>query len=479
MEIQLRDTQSRTIAPLPKPKSGDPFRYYCCGPTVYGPAHIGNFRSFVIQDVLRRLLEIQEYNPFHVRNITDVDDKTIRRSQEESLPLSLFTEKWTKRFHTDCKTLNIITPHKEPKATEHIDAQIQLIDKLIKKGHAYMATDGSVYYKVSSFSEYGKLSHLDKRNIATQATNSAGEANDADEYDRECINDFALWKARKPEDGPNFWNSPWGEGRPGWHIECSAMAMAYLGETLDLHGGGIDLCFPHHENEIAQAEAATGRPFTRHWFHIAHLMVEGQKMSKSLGNLYTVNDIQEKGYSPMALRYCLISGHYHQPFNFTFDGLNAARSALEKLSKFAYQLMTLSQTETAIFNTWCNTHVSDISWGPFSKSWYALAQDLNIPSALGEVFTSIKQISINSLSAVEAADILKSLARVLYALGLNLDIQSKASVTVPEEVQLIAQKRWDAKKNKDFKTADSLRSELEKLGWKVLDNKDGFEVEKI
>ena len=270
---------------------GQSVRFYGCGPTVYGPAHIGNFRTFVMQDVFRRVLETSGQQTFHVRNLTDVDDKTIRQSQEEGIKLQDFTANWTTRFQNDCELLNLMAPHIEPSAVGHIPEQITLIERLIEKDKAYQAKDGSVYFRVEAFAEYGRLSRLADREITT----SAPVRETSDEYDRDSAADFALWKARRPEDGENFWNSPWGEGRPGWHIECSAICMKHLGESFDLHSGGVDLVFPHHENEIAQVEAVTCKTFARHWFHSAHLMVEGQKMSKSLGNLYTLSDLAEKG----------------------------------------------------------------------------------------------------------------------------------------------------------------------------------------
>jgi cysteinyl-tRNA synthetase len=247
--IKLYDTLSRTEREL-APEDGKVFRFYCCGPTVYGPAHIGNFRTFVVQDLFRRVLELTGVKTKHVRNLTDVDDKTIRQSQAEGKTLTEFTNFWTEKYHEDCKKLNILTPAVEPGAVEHIPQQIALIERLMEKGHAYRSEDGSVYFSVDSFPEYGKLAHLDRENLKA----GAGQAQLSDEYEKDSLADFALWKAWKQEDGDNYWQSPWGKGRPGWHIECSAMSMEYLGETLDLHSGGVDLIFPHHENEIAQSD---------------------------------------------------------------------------------------------------------------------------------------------------------------------------------------------------------------------------------
>ncbi|NJK92641.1 MAG: cysteine--tRNA ligase, partial [Blastochloris sp.] len=283
--LHLYDTMEREIRPV-LPADGRVVGFYCCGPTVYGPAHIGNFRTFVLQDVARRVMELGGTRVRHVRNITDVDDKTIRQSQAEGKSLHDFTRLWLDQFHLDAQALNLLPPHVEPSAVAHIPQQVGLIQRLLEKNHAYPTSDGSVYFRVDSFPNYGRLSRLQEREITTQTTAPV----DADEYQRESMADFALWKAHKPEDGSNHWTSPWGPGRPGWHLECSCMSQEYLGETFDLHGGGVDLVFPHHENEIAQSEAASGRTFARHWFHITHLLVDGKKMSKSDGNLYTLAD---------------------------------------------------------------------------------------------------------------------------------------------------------------------------------------------
>jgi len=490
--MELYDTLSRELRTLAQAPSQS-FRMYCCGPTVYGPAHIGNFRTFLIQDVLRRVLEVGGVPVMHVRNITDVDDKTIRQSMQEGISLQECTEHWTRQFHEDCEgALNMLHPHEEPRATGHIAEQIAMIEQLIARGHAYQAEDGSVYFQVSSFSEYGKLSHLDPESLQTQDATSSGERNVADEYARESVADFALWKAHKTEDGPNAWDSPWGRGRPGWHIECSAMSHRYLGEGFDLHGGGIDLCFPHHENEIAQTECATGHhPMAKHWFHSAHLMVDGRKMSKSLGNLYTLSDIMEKGYTPMALRYLLISGHYRQPLNFTLNGLQAAQKAVVRIQKSIQSLIeragaSLDEIKATLSaQTTPNPQASSptlATWGPLEPAWKALQNDLNVPTALGELFSAFKTLEpqLPTLSAKEAQAILHPLIHFLYALGLNplADSEVAPSEPIPESVQALAEERWEARKNKDFATSDKLRDALLEQGWKVLDRPDGYDLEK-
>ncbi len=469
---------TRSVQPL-YAADKEQFRFYCCGPTVYGPAHIGNFRTFLTQDVLRRALETAGLNPKHVRNLTDVDDKTIRTSIAEGKSLDDFTQFWTKQFHKDCSLLNMVSPHVEPKATEHIPQQVELIEKLIANDLAYKAEDGSVYFKVSCHHDYGKLTRLQERDIETQNTNSAGEVNDADEYDRESANDFALWKSRKPEDGDNYWPSPWGEGRPGWHLECSAMSIKYLGETFDLHGGGMDLCFPHHENEIAQSEGATGKPFARHWFHGAMLQVEGTKMSKSLGNLYTLEQLEEKGYTPMEVRYVLISGHYRQPLNFTFASLNSARSAMAKMEKVITRLLDKAGIQKDKYIGETEKNLSVENWASFQKAWDGLADDLNVSKAIGGIFTTLAQLDKKELSKEETLTELKALNAVLNVLGIKLFQKvEEPKVEIPEEIQQLAQQRWDAKQAKDWSTADELRNKLTESGWTILDKKDGFEIQK-
>lgn len=468
MEVHLYNTLTRSIDGLTRSHS-DKYKIYCCGPTVYNYAHIGNFRTFIAQDVLFRLLKICGYNTLIVRNITDVDDKTIKFSQQNGVSLKSFTKKWEDIFHSDCDNLNMLRPDFEPRAAEHIDEQIALISTLLEKGLAYKAADGSVYFSVSKFNNYGKLSRVKDRELRTQELDSAGKKNLADEYDRDSASDFALWKAMKPEDGENFWDSPFGAGRPGWHIECSAMAMKYLGEEIDLHSGGMDLCFPHHENEIAQSEGCTGKKFARHWMHIAHLMVDGTKMSKSLGNLYTLNDIVARGFSPQVLRYCLISGHYRQPLNFTFNALNAAKNALKKLLNFAKKInLDLSKSNFQIIP----------EWKFFGDAFSALCDDLNCPQAIGCMFKTIGDLNIDDLSQVKKFSLRNEFGSLLYIFGIDLlsvDISQKDGVA-PAEIIALADERIEAKKNKDFESADELREKINSLGWAVKDTAAGYEL---
>ncbi len=459
MTPRLYDTFTRSVQPL-SPMDGSTFRFYCCGPTVYGPAHVGNFRTFVMQDVFRRTLEVLGLPTRHVRNITDVDDKTIRQSQAEGRSLTEFCTEWTEKFHRDCAALNVLPPHVEPGAVEHLPDQIALIEKLIAGAHAYQAADGSVYFRIDSFPAYGALSRLTERTITTTSAL-------ADEYERDSAADFALWKARRPEDGPNFWPSPWGEGRPGWHIECSAMAMKHLGESFDLHGGGIDLVFPHHENEIAQSEAATGKPFARHWFHVAHLLVEGQKMSKSLGNLYTLEDVVARGFTSEDMRYVLLSGHYRQPLNFTWDSLSGAHKSLGRLRRFKERL---GQPAAAPGEN-----------NPFATVVEALADDLNTPDALGRLFTVVKEFSAaldaGRVSDAEKPEAAAGFQNVMEALGFTLPAEAEA--TIPDEIQKLADERWQARTNKDWAASDRLRKQLEEKGWNMRDGRDGYTLSAI
>lgn len=470
MPLSLYDTLTREIRPL-RPIDGETLRFYCCGPTVYGPAHIGNFRTFVMQDVFRRVVEAGGTATRHVRNLTDVDDKTIRQSQEEGRSLSEFTDAWTKRFHKDCAALGILPPHVEPSAVAHLPEQIDLISQLIEKGHAYRTEDGSVYFDVRSFPDYGRLSRLAEREITTGAV----DREQADEYDRASAADFALWKAARPEDGPNRWPSPWGEGRPGWHIECSAMSMKHLGESFDLHSGGIDLVFPHHENEIAQSEAATGKTFAHHWLHVAHLTVEGHKMSKSLGNLYTLADLAERGHTPMELRYVLISGCYRQPLNFTFDSLAAARKALARLADWQRRLGGAPEFLLP----------GEDDFGPFGPVHEALCSDLNTPEAIGRLHSIGKQVvataEAGQLPSAELENARHGLALVLQTLGLVLPSSdgpgSLASREAPAWVNALAAERQEARSNRDWALADQLRDQIRDAGWLVLDASDGFTLE--
>ena len=466
MPLTLFDTMSRALREL-APLDGTTYRFYACGPTVYGPAHIGNFRTFVLQDLFRRVLELGGTPTKHVRNLTDLDDKTIRVSQEQGRSLAEFTEHWTRLFHADCTALHCLPPHIEPSAVAHIPHQVRMIEELIAKGHAYAALDGSVYFKITSFPDYGRLSRVKERELKPGASVSD------DEYEKDTLGDFALWKARKPEDGPNFWPAPWGEGRPGWHLECSAMIREYLGDTFDLHSGGVDLVFPHHENEIAQSEccAASGHHgFAAHWFHITHLLVDGKKMSKSLGNLYTLSDLAARGYSPEEVRYVLTAAHYRAQLNFTFDSLDGARQALAKIARAERALAARAGQEDP------PAYASLIGQdpGPFAAAWAALNHDLNTAEALGHLFTALKSLKADTLTPPQARAAWQGLHLLLAAFGIGLPREQAAAI--PEEIRTLAEARWAARCGKNWAESDRLRAELDALGWTMKDGREDYSL---
>ncbi len=477
-KLVLNDTLTRKKKEVVA-EDGETLRFYCCGPTVYGAAHIGNFRTFLVQDLFRRVVELTGLPTRHVRNITDVDDKTIKESQKAGKSLKAFTDHWVKRLHADCAALNMLEPHLEPSAVAHIQEQIDIIEKLVENGHAYQGDDGSVYFKVSSFSEYGRLSGVQDRELKLGASASA---NDADEYEKDDVADFALWKSRKDEDGDNYWDSPWGEGRPGWHLECSAMSMKHLGETFDVHGGGVDLIFPHHENEIAQSEACTGHPFVRHWFHSEHLMVEGKKMSKSEGNMFTVSDIEAKGHSAAELRFALLSAHYRQKANFMLDSLRAAQGNLKRIAVLADRLgQQTGRDRLSSYDELVERARSgeDLA-GPFEGAWSGLLDDLNTPKALGEFFSVFKRVEQETLPDDDAGATHDGIALMVAAFGFDLSAveDAKEGGDAPEEIRELAERRWKAKQEKDWAAADALRDEVAAAGWVIKDASDGYELER-
>ncbi len=452
MALRLHDSLRREPRELQPAHPDGVFRFYNCGPTVYAPAHIGNFRTFVVNDVIRRLLEL-EFGPErvrHVRNLTDVDDRTITQSRKEGRPLAEITRHWTDLFHEDCAALNLLRPHAEPTATGFIREQVNMIEVLMEKGHAYRAADGSVYFRLATFPGYGRLSRIQEREL--QVTNAVADADHKD-----SVSDFALWKAYKPEeDGAVQWPGPRSAaaGRPGWHIECSAMSKALLGDTIDLHTGGVDLLFPHHENEITQSECCNGVPFARHWYHSEHLLVDGTTMSKSKGNYHTLRDLVAKGHEAMAVRYALLMGHPRKQLNFTLDSLHAAASALR----------TLRTARAAIPEAGGAVDVS-------APVLAALRDDLNFPGALGALFAVLNATAPAGLNAA-------SFDRALFALGLDLSARGPAAA-IPTAVTALAERRWAAKQARDFAAADALRAELAAAGWTILDRKDGWSLEPI
>lgn len=445
---------------------------YTCGPTVYNFAHIGNFRAYVFEDILRRTLEFAGYRVKQIMNLTDVDDKTIRGALAEKVPLATFTRPYIEGFFADLKKLNIEPAEVYPPATEHIPEMIALIQALFDKGLAYQSEDGSVYFSISRFPGYGKLVHVDPAQLRS------GVRISQDEYEKESFGDFALWKAWDEADGDVVWDSPWGKGRPGWHLECSAMAIKYLGETFDIHTGGIDNLFPHHENEIAQAEGATGKEFVKTWLHCAHLRVDGQKMSKSLGNFYTLRDLLEKGWKGREIRYVLIGGHYRQPLNFTFEALEAARTALARIDECVTALEALAGEATPLPGE--GPSFGDDALKRFSS---ALADDLNTPEAFSALFSLIKTANIalseNLLLADGAAATLEALKRMDEVLGVIFFERPTASSELPQEVKTLLEARAQARRDREWAESDRIRDLLKEKGWEVRDGKDGQTVKPI
>jgi cysteinyl-tRNA synthetase len=444
-----------------KPLEQGKVKMYTCGPTVYDFAHIGNFRAFLFEDLLKRWLIQRGYKVTHVMNLTDVDDKTIKGSQKQGLPLRQFTDFYVKAFFEDIKALNIMPADVYPKATDHIPEMVTIIKPLMAKGIAYRGEDGSIYYAVSKFPDYGKLSHIKVGEL------KAGARVSQDEYAKEEAQDFALWKAWTPEDGDVYWETELGKGRPGWHIECSAMSMKYLGETFDIHCGGVDNMFPHHENEIAQSEAATGKRFVNYWLHNEHLQVEGKKMAKRFGNFYTLRDLLAKGYDPIAIRYLLLSTHYRQQFNFTFEGLEAAKSAVERLRNFVRRLHDADGKECKEVSVL--TEKLEACFGG------SMDDDLNISVALASLFDFVRDVNnlldSNMVSKAEAADIGGLMMRIDEVLGVIGKVEAEEAL--PKDIDAIVQKREEARKAKNWKEADAIRAQLKAMGIVLEDTAQG------
>ena len=437
-----------------KPLAGNEIRLYTCGPTVYNFAHIGNFRAYTFEDILRRAVKFNGMKIKQVMNLTDVDDKTIRGANAAGVALTDYTRTYKDAFFADLAKLNIEPAEIYPAATDHIPEMIELVSKLIEKGVAYQSDDGSVYFNVRKFPGYGKLAHIDFDNQRTGARCAS------DEYDKENVGDFALWKAWEKSDGPVGWDSPWGKGRPGWHIECSAMSMKYLGETFDLHTGGIDNLFPHHENEIAQAEAATCKPFVATWMHCAHLKVNGEKMSKSLGNFFTLRDLMEKGWTGREIRYVLINAHYRQGLNFAFSALEDARKSLERIDRAVDALQSRIEpgAETPEF---VKKAIDDFT--------AAVNDDLNIPRAFAALFELVRETNASGARAHGVLDAFKRMDEVLGVVFFG----KKEAQSVPAEIAALLEKRAAARAAKNWAESDRLRDEIATRGWIVKDSKEG------
>jgi cysteinyl-tRNA synthetase len=471
LNIRFHDTLTDRLEPL-QPVHKDEVRIYTCGPTVYDFAHIGNFRTFVFQDILRRFLRTAGYRVLQVMNLTDVDDRIIANAAAEKVTLRDYTEKYIDAFLEDMRSLNLEMPEELVRATDHIDDMVALIERLTKKGFTY-PSDGSIYYRIAKFPDYGKLSKIDVSGM------KAGARADTDRYEKDDVRDFALWKAPKP--GEFFWETPVGPGRPGWHIECAAMSMKYLGETLDIHTGGIDLAFPHHENEIAESEAATGKTFAKLWMHAEHLIIEGEKMSKSLGNFYTLRDLFAKGYKPSAVRFLLLSVPYNRQLNFTMDGLKQADSSVERMRNFVARL------KTEKFGAGSNPEMPKRAAEAEHDFAAALADDLNTAVALAAVFDLIRDVNTamdrGQFFQQDAPRLVASMEKFDEILAVLKDDDAERLAKLgfgpskprmaAEEVEALIEERQGAKKRRDFKRADEIRKLLADSGIIVEDVKDG------
>ena len=459
MPIRFFNTFSRRIEDF-IPLEPGVVRLYTCGPSVYNFAHIGNFRAYIFEDLLQRHLEYRGFRVIRVMNLTDVDDKTIRGCRAAGMPLAEFTKPFKQAFFEDLDALRIKRADHFPEATaaDHIARMISMISTLVERGHAYRADDGSVYFRIRSFPAYGQLAHIVLDEL------KAGVRVRSDEYEKENVGDFALWKAWDQADGDVWWESPWGRGRPGWHIECSAMATGILGPQIDIHCGGEDNIFPHHEAEIAQSECVTGLPFSRYWLHCKHLQVEGTKMAKSAGNFFTLRDLTlEKGWTGREVRYALLSVKYREQLNFTIEGLSAARSALARLDEWNRRIRELSdKAESAEI-----TDITDaVEFG------VSLDDDLNISAALAAVFDVIREtnrrIDLSEMTPSEAKGWVKWMQGIQSVLAMEPEVGE-----IPYEVTALAELRSQARACKDWKSSDSLRDQIQSLGWTVKDTKDG------
>ncbi|MFQ5870140.1 MAG: cysteine--tRNA ligase [Candidatus Zixiibacteriota bacterium] len=458
MALRFYNTFTKKIEEFSSIRPGE-VRMYTCGPTVYDYAHIGNYRAYIFEDLLRRYLKYKGYNVIQVMNVTDIDDKSIRASREQGIRLQEYTRKYKDAFFEDIDTLNIERAEHYPVATEHIPEMVEMIKTLLERGHAYQK-DGSIYFEVKSFPPYGKLSGFDISQL------KAGARIDSDEYEKETASDFALWKAWDEDDGEVFWETELGKGRPGWHIECSAMSIKYLGQPFDIHTGGVDNIFPHHENEIAQSEGASGDKFANCWLHNAHLMVEGRKMAKSFGNFYTLKDLLKLGHHPTAIRYQLLTIHYRQQLNFTFEGLSGALSSLQRLRDFWRSLEDVRGDNDG-------GKVAPVLEKAKTGFEEGLDEDLNISPALASIFDMVREVNSliaeGQISKGEAQQTLNLLKRFDAVLGFIRPEES----TIDEEIEALIEGRNQARGDKNWAEADRIRDELLKKGIVLEDTKEG------
>ena len=466
--FQLFNSEKQKVLPIEK-KPGDTILMYTCGPTVYNFAHIGNFRTYVFEDVLRRALKYFGYHVKQAMNLTDVDDKTIKGAIANHQTLDEFTKPFKEAFFQDLKTLNIEPVEVYPAATDHIQEMIDMIQVLLDKEIAYVGVDGSVYFSIKKFPEYGRLAHLETKELKVGASNRI----QSDEYEKDAVSDFVLWKAYDPErDGKIFWQSPFGKGRPGWHIECSAMAIKHLGKTLDIHVGGIDNLFPHHENEIAQSEACTGCCFAKHWCHSEHLLVDGKKMSKSLGNFYTLRDLLNKGFTGKEVRMALLQSHYRMQLNFSISSLESARSSLKRIDACISQLITLEPKEKDHYQ---HSHFYQIQ-NAFDQ---AIADDLNLAQALAVLFGCIKDIQHNILENEIGLNDKKEFLQLLDKFNQVLGIMTFDTQQIPEEIIKAAEQRKIARQSKNYQESDRLRKWIEDQGYAIDDSPTGTKIRKL
>ncbi len=460
--LKLYNTLSNQVEEF-KPLEANKVRMYVCGPTVHDFAHIGNFRTFLFSDLLRRYLKFKGYEVHHVMNITDVDDKIIRKSVEKGQSLRDYTEVYTNYFFEDLYALGAEPPEEILRATDHISEMVDVIKRLEANGHTY-ESEGSTYFRINTFDGYGKLSKVKfEGNVV-----GASERVDSDEYEaKENARDFVLWKAAKP--GEPFWETELGQGRPGWHIECSAMSMKSLGETFDIHAGGIDLVFPHHENEIAQSEGATGKPFVNYWVHAEFLMVEGKKMSKSLGNYFTFRDLVEKGFTARAIRYLLLSAPHHKQLNFTLEGLRGAEGTVARLNDFKQRL---TETQPEDGSTPAIARMTELSLKRFEE---AMDDDLNTAEALAAVHDFVREtnssMALGMVKADDKATLLSAIDRFDSVFGIFGEAKKEM---LDSEIQALIDERQEARKAKNFARSDEIRDQLTNLGIILEDTKDGL-----
>jgi cysteinyl-tRNA synthetase len=470
LQVCLFNTETRALEPLRTQRVGE-VSLYTCGPTVYNFAHIGNFRTYVFEDLLHRTLSFFGYEVTQVMNLTDVDDKTIRGAVAKGCSLKEYCAPYIEAFFQDLRALRIQPARHYPAATDYIDGMIELIQQLLDKGVAYRGTDDSIYFSIAKFPQYGRLSHLESRDLQVGASQRVA----ADEYDKENASDFVLWKAYDASrDGLIYWESPFGKGRPGWHLECSCMAMSLLGETVDIHVGGVDNMFPHHENEIAQSEAATGKTFVGHWMHSEHLLVDNRKMSKSAGNFYTLRDLLELGYSGSEIRLALLGTHYRTQLNFSISLLDAARSSLERVQAFVQRLHELPQKEQDAPDL--PGRLGDV----LREFAQALADDLNISVALSALFALVREgntlMDQSHLSHRDGQLILGVLSSMDQVLSI-LDLQPQQE-QIPTELEQMLQQRMAARAAKDWKQADALRDAITARGYVIEDSPAGVRLKK-